>query len=235
MSHSNQKVFFNYTFKFSNEFEKEFHIELDYKTLNLVKERNVAPPQWTKLDFFKCSHCTLDEGTHPFCPIAANLADLIDFFREMISYEEVNLHIKCNERAYMNHTTLQKGISSLIGIYMVTSGCPAMEKMKPMVRYHLPFASMWETHYRVLSMYLLAQYFLYKSGKQPDWDLKNLVCIYDDVQIVNKNISQRLASIKIKDATLNALINLDMFAKRISMSIERGVMDEIKGLFKAYL
>jgi hypothetical protein len=117
---------------------------------------------------------------------------------------------------------------------MVTSGCHIMEKMKPMVRYHLPFASMWETGYRVLSTYLLAQYFLNKRGRQPDWDLKHLVDIYADIQTVNKNISQRLNQMKNQDATLNALIKLDMFAKRISVSIDKESLDEIESLFDAY-
>ena len=117
---------------------------------------------------------------------------------------------------------------------MVTSGCPIMEKLKPMVRYHLPFATLRETQYRVMSMYLLAQYFLYKRGMEPDWDLTNLVKIYDDIRIVNKNFSQRLAHIKVEDATLNALVKLDMFAQHISFSIDRNVLDEMECLFNAY-
>jgi hypothetical protein len=152
----------------------------------------------------------------------------------MISYSEVDLQIQCNERGYSKRTTLQQGISSLIGMCMVTSGCHVMEKLKPMVRYHLPFASMWETEYRVLSMYLLAQYFLYKRGRQPDWDLKYLVDIYTNIQMVNKSISQRLSNIKVQDAVLNAVIKLDMFAQRILVSIDRNVLDEIEGLFDAY-
>ena len=67
----------------------------------------------------------------------------------------------------------------------------------------------------MISMYLIVQYFRYRRGKRPDWELKNLVRIYDDVQIVNKGIFQRLVHIKIMDATLNALIKLYMFAKHI--------------------
>jgi hypothetical protein len=234
MCNSNDKIFFNYKFKFNNNIKKEFNVKLDPKTMNLMRTPTGPFPEWAKLNYFKCPNCTLDEIKHLWCPVAANLAELVDFFRDMISYDEVDLQIQCNERDYFKHTTLQQGISSLIGIYMVTSGCRIMEKMKPMVRYHLPFASMWETGYRVLSTYLLAQYFLYKRGKQPDWDLKYLVDIYADIQTVNKCISQRLNQMKNLDATLNALIKLDMFAKRISISIDKENLDEIEGLFGAY-
>ncbi|MBU1055545.1 MAG: hypothetical protein KKC46_17240 [Proteobacteria bacterium] len=234
MNDSNKTIVFNYKFKFNNNFEKEFNVELDSKTLNLTHTPKSPAPEWAKLNFFKCPNCTLDETKHLLCPIAANLVELVDFFRNMISYSEVDMQIQCKERGYFKHTTLQQGISSLIGIYMVTSGCHVMEKLKPMVRYHLPFASMLETEYRALSMYLLAQYFLYKQGKQPDWDLKHLVDIYSDIQIVNKSISRRLTNISIQDAALNALIKLDIFAKRISVSIDRNILDEIENLFGAY-
>lgn len=234
MSDSNKTIVFNYKFKFNNNFEKEFNVELDPKTLNLIHSPKSPSPEWTKLNYFKCPSCILDETRHLLCPIAANLVELIDFFRDMISYEEVNLQIQCNERGYFKRTTLQQGISSLIGIYMVTSGCRVMEKLKPMVRYHLPFASMWETEYRVLSMYLLAQYFLYKRGKQADWDLKYLVDTYTNIQMVNKSIFRRLSNTKVNDAVLNALVKLDMFAKYISTLINKNALDEMECLFKGY-
>lgn len=231
----NNTVYFDYTFRFTTGFVKKFHIELDSKTLNLIKMKKSLSAEWTRLGFFQCPHCTLNEGAHPFCPIAENLVELIDFFRDMISYKEADLQVECNERCYSKHITLQQGISSLIGIYMVTSGCPVMEKLKPMVRYHLPFATMWENHYRVLSMYLLAQYFLYKHGKQPDWDLTKLLNINKEIEIVNENLSRRLNSMRVQDATLNAVIILDTFAKHISLSIDNNALSEIESLFGAYL
>ncbi len=231
---ANNGISFQYRFIFGRGLEKTIDVKLDKKTLNLIPTRKTSYPKWTELTFFKCPNCSLDEEQHSFCPIAINLVSLVDFFRDMISYKEVDLVIHSEERRYAKHTTLQQGISSLVGIYMVTSGCPIMEKLKPMVRYHLPFATLRETQYRVISMYLLAQYFLYKRGMEPDWDLTNLVKVYDDIRIVNKSFFQRLAHIKIKDATLNALIKLDMFAQHVSFSIDRNVLDEMECLFNAY-
>lgn len=118
---------------------------------------------------------------------------------------------------------------------MVTSGCPVMDKLRPMVRTHLPFATGEETMYRVLSMYLLAQYFLYKEGQRPDWDLKNLAEIYEAIHTVNKSFCQRLSGIHIKDASLNAVAQLDNFADITSFSLEINRLDQIKRLFHAYL
>lgn len=83
-------------------------------------------------------------------------------------------------------------------------------------------------------MYLLAQYFLYKRGKKPDWDLLNLIKIYDDIRIVNKCFFKRLSEIEIKDATLNAIVKLDMFAQHVSTSIDKNVLDEMEFSFDAY-
>lgn len=116
-------------------------------------------PEWTELKNFKCPNCLLVENEYKYCPIAVNIIDLIDFFKTS-SYPEVNVIVDTEIRRYSKHPSLQKGISSLMGIYMVTSGCLIMEKLKPMVRYHLPFATLEETSYRMVSMDLLAQYFL---------------------------------------------------------------------------
>lgn len=231
---ADKAVSLQYRFIFGAGLARKIDVRLDNKTLNLIKAKMASYPEWAKLKFIRCPNCTLDEEQHAFCPIAVNLVGLVDIFRDMISYKEVDLIIQSEERRYAKRTTLQQGISSLVGIYMVTSGCPIMEKLKPMVRHHLPFATLKETQYRAVSMYLLAQYFLYRRGKKPDWDLKNLVKIYDDIQIVNKHFARRLSRIKIKDATLNALVKLDMFAKYVSVSVNRDVLDEMEGLFSAY-
>jgi len=231
---ANKVISFQYRFIFNRDLERNIDVKMDEKTLTLIQPRKASYPKWTELKYFKCPNCSLDENRHLFCPIAINVVELVDFFKTAISYDKVDLIIKSEERKYMKRTTLQQGISSLLGIYMVTSGCPIMEKLKPMVRYHLPFPTLRETQYRVMSMYLLAQYFLYRRGKTPDWELKHLVKIYDDIQIVNKSFFQRLSHSKIKDATLNALVKLDIFAKHISDLIDKNALDEMECLFNAY-
>ena len=83
-------------------------------------------------------------------------------------------------------------------------------------------------------MYLLAQYFLHKRGLKPDWELKNLVDMYQDIKVLNKSFSERLSHIHIKDASLNALAILDWFAESLSFSINKDVLDEIESVFNAY-
>lgn len=236
--------YLTYTYKFNFEQKdiKEFKIKLAKKTLNLVQEEGSAfssgqlnLPEWTKLTYYQCQNCPLDQNKYPYCPIAVNMVRLISFFDGFSSFEDVEVIVETAERNYAKKTDVQTGVSSLIGIYMTTTDCSILSKLKPMVRFHLPFATIEETQYRVFSMYLLAQYFLSRCGKEADWQMKKLSGIYDMIGIVNKYFSQRLKSAEIRDTSVNAVVILDIFAKYINFSIDQeGMLKEIEYLFEAY-
>lgn len=231
---SNEVLTYRYNFKFSDGLEREFNVILDKETLDLLEPSPKSYPKWAELKNYKCPNCPLDDEKNQFCPVAVNIADLIEFFKDSFSHEEVYVVVETDLRGYMKHMSLQKAVSSLLGIYMVTCGCPILGKLKPMVRFHLPFATPEETSYRAISMYLLAQYFKYKNGEKPDWNLNKLVKVYDEIQIVNKSFWNRLSHIKIKDASINALIILDIFAKYIVFEIDEDKLSEIERLCGTY-
>ena len=77
----------------------------------------------------------------------------------MLSHEMVTVTVRTDERTFTKETMIQHGLSPLVGIIMTTGGCPIMEHLKPMVRFHLPFASLEETIFRMVSMYLMVQYY----------------------------------------------------------------------------
>ena len=212
----------------------DFDVNLDNTTLELKQEPPVNLPDWTKLSHEQCPHCPLSTEKHPRCPIAVNLLKIIDTFKDTISYSKVKVEIVTKARTYKKDTAAQDVLSSLIGIYMVTSGCPVMDKLRPMVRMHLPFATMEETTYRAITMHLMAQYFLYKKGKEPDWDLKHLVKIYEDVAEVNKAFLKRIKGIAKQDAGLNAIFRLNCYAMFTNMFLQEG-LGEIEKLFCVYL
>lgn len=224
-----------YKFRFNNGVEKEFNITLDSETLHLIAERKDEYPSWTELKNFKCSCCPLNEKKFKYCPVITSLLDVIEHFKDSISYERVDMTVKTPQRTYIKNTSLQEALNSLIGIYMPTSGCPVLERLKPMVLFHLPFATLEETNFRMMSMYLFAQYFIFKEGGKPDWEFKNLTTIYNDIRIINKNFCNKLTKIQIKDASINALITLDCFAFSVSYSIDTDKHEKLKQLFTAYL
>ncbi|MBI4824616.1 MAG: hypothetical protein HY805_10380 [Nitrospirae bacterium] len=225
---------FNYIFKFIDGSTKSFEILLDPKTLLLIAPENLVPPEWARLTFNQCHNCPLNKSEHEFCPIAVNIASLVSVFSDRTSYENVHVLVMTKQRDISKTTTMEDALSSLLGIYMVTSGCPRMEKLKPLVRYHLPFATIHETVVRIVSMYLLIQYFLKRKGKKPDWDLKELEAIYDEVMKVNAGIAQRLKSAAEKDASITAVANLNYLASLVPLLIT-DTLDEIEDSLSSYL
>lgn len=239
MADSNKKkpgvLTFDYTFRFHNGVVQKFSIDLDETTLILIPRERNEYPDWTRLDYCKCPNCTFTSPERERCPIAENLADLIDFFKAEVSYEKVEVIIETPLRTYSKNASLQEGISSLLGIYMTTSDCPVMQKLKPMVKFHLPFASVDETIYRAVTMYLFGQILRYRKGQTADWELKGLVKIYDEVRKVNIAFCQRLKNVALEDANVNALVILDNFANYIKFSIDMDMVYEFEYLFDMYL
>ncbi len=222
-----------YIFKFHNKPPKTFELSLDNKTLHIVRRTKRHPLAWTRLDYKRCSVCTLSED-QDYCPTAVNMADIAMEFRNIFSHEEVDVMVKVQERSYLASTTIQQALSSHVGIIMASSGCPVLEYLKPMVRFHLPFASVTETAFRMMSMYLMARYIVWKSGGKADFELDGLKRIYKDVSAVNRDFCERLRAASEKDANLNAIVNLDCFANLIPLMIKETI-EEMKPHFSAYL
>ena len=146
--------------------------------------------------------------------------------RYLVCYNPEEAKQDAKDREYFKRLSLQSALSSAIGLYMATSGCPRMNFLKPMAKYHLPFASLNETIYRSVSTYLLLQYFRKKKGQEPDWDLKDLNKAYATITVLNLAIVDRIRKASQKDANYNALIILDIFAKMVPWSIDQGLHEK---------
>ncbi|MBN1407618.1 MAG: hypothetical protein JW956_07515 [Calditrichaceae bacterium] len=224
-------LLFDYTFSFENGRILHFPILLDPVDLRLLNVELEIEAEWARLENHQCSNCTLTAKTHPQCPIAKNLVNILSEFKDVFSYEQVEVIVKANERTYSKICGVQKGLGAMLGIFMVSSGCPIMSKLKPMVRFHLPFANVQETISRSVGSYLLSQYFNHKAGKKADWNLDGLKQSYKEIQTVNYAMANRLRSISAKDANVNALIILDIFAKEIPETIDSS-LNQLKYLYQ---
>ncbi len=210
---------FRYRFFFPNAEPRDFTFALDSGTLALRPEPRESWPSWTRLGYFQCTNCPLDERRSPRCPIAANIVDVVAFFRDHVSHEEVDVEVEAHGRAYRKRVSLQEALSSMLGIVMVTAGCPVLNRLRPMVATHLPFMSSEESTYRVVSMYLLAQHFISRAGGSADWDLDGLVDFLEEVRRSNQGFCSRLKSLKVQDALLNAVAVLDAQGEVTSLTI----------------
>ena len=223
-----------YIFDLPDEQQEIIDFFLNSQTLDLLNDIPEELPAWTRLDFHQCPNCTLSAQGNSYCPIACHLVNLSGIFRRLLSYDKIHVQIITPQRLTSKETDAQKGISSLMGLIMATSGCPHTAFFKPMARHHLPFANADETVYRAASMYLLAQYFLYKKGKKADWDLEGLRDIYSNIQMLNRSIIERLRQIVDKDSAINALLILNVFAQTLSLVLD-GSLEDVRYLFEPYL
>jgi hypothetical protein len=225
-----------YRFRFPDGKEKEFLVRLDRKNGSAIIPERPHYPEWTRLEFKQCGHCPLRKEAHTHCPVAVSIVEIVQFFQDSQSVDQAYVEVETLHRlSKREKTALYPAISSLIGLHMVTSGCPVLEKLRPMARFHLPFADTEETVYRALSMYALAQYFRHKKGDQADWDFEGLKNIYRDINRVNIEFAKRLRNENMSEAMTNALTSLDCFAQEIDFSLSEGMLEEIEVLFEGYL
>lgn len=219
-------MFYKYVITYDDKQETVIDIQLDPHTLNLPPKTGSDFPDWTRLDFCKCSVCPYDPASKPFCPVAVNLSEVTRMFSDKASTMVVDTRVISKQREYFRRGSLQSALSSIIGIFMSTSGCKVLDILKPMARHHLPFASLEETVYRSVSSYLLLQYLRRKKGLEPDWDLEKLGKSYKDIEVLNSSMTDRVRKASEKDANYNAVIILDAFAKMVPWSISQGLPDK---------
>jgi hypothetical protein len=225
----------DYTFALAGGRVREFHIRLRRDTLGLITEARTAYPEWTLLGYHQCTNCPFRPETHERCPVAANLVDVVEYFRDVWSCEEADVEIAVENRTYNKRTSVQNALSGLAGIYMVTSGCPPLDKLRPMVYIHAPFGGLEETLFRAAATYSLAQFFRKRRGKEPDWDLTGLMQVYEDIETVNRCFHGRILDIAVKEAGLNALLQLNCYAQYTNNRSFMQRLQAIEGFFEPYL
>lgn len=229
-----EPIKYQYRFCFEGGREESFDIRLDSRTLDPLDPPVEKPPEWTRLEFGKCSHCPLDPLEVFFCPLAVRLQPLVERMGDVVSIDNMEVKVSLDERLITRSASAQEGISALMGIITATSGCPHTVFFKPMARFHLPFANTEETFYRAASMYMLGQYYRWQAGKSVDMELDGLLNFYSQVEIVNKGIAERLRAERREDGTVNAIVLLDMFVKSMPILIHE-TLNELAPLFKPYI
>ncbi len=230
-----EKLVFQYGFCFDDGVQRDFEVVIDAETMGLVPRERSELPSWTALDFSRCPNCPLDQSRHAHCPTAVALIDVMDLCKDRFSYEKVQVTVSGPNRSYSHDSPLHVALSSLIGLYMATAGCPVMERLRPMARFHLPFADEDETMFRAMSAYLLGQYFIMKKDGKPDWNMENLVGMYDEIKALNQSFCNRVRAISTKDSNVNAVIGLNCFADAVIFSINQHFLDHLEQLYEPYM
>ena len=229
MQKKTAKIKFRYIFDFGNSIREVFNIEIDHSTGKSISKNTDNLPEWSKLDFKQCPNCPLDKKETEYCPTATALADTARRLGQTLSHAEVDLVVISEERWVGKRTTSQKAISSLLGFQIATSGCPNVDFLRPMARFHLPLSNPDETLTRAVGMYFLKQYYLAQAGGQFDVNLQGLAKNYSELQTVNSSIANRLRSSG-EITELNAFAALDQLAQIIPLQIE-DALEDVRLLF----
>jgi len=222
-------IHFEYSFDFSDGSQKRFLITLDPATI-LMRNVVASKPDWTVLSTSQCSCCKLDREIVGYCPVAVNIADLVSSFNDILSHESCTVSCTTSERTVSKRTIVQDGLSSIMGIIMATSGCPTMDVLRPMARFHLPFATVDESLFRSVSFYLLRQFFIEKENGKGDFQLKKTKQYWGQIEKVNEGILKRIQHATELDADRNAIVILNCLAQILNMEVDEE-LSSLKPLF----
>jgi hypothetical protein len=99
-----------------------------------------------------------------------------------------------------------------------------------MARFHLPFANEAETLYRSVSMFLLSRE-MTAAHSGPAFGA--LTELYENLHLVNRDMSRRLGAATHTDPARNAMALLDSYATLLPAALDRS-LEEWKPLFDAW-
>jgi len=223
-----------YRFDLPDGTQKTLEFSFDPATFKLQNPPPADPPFWTELKFNRCANCPLTEEQHPHCPAALQMAAALEPLKALVSFDTVGVTVLQLERKVYAETSVQQAMSSVFGLIMATSGCPWTDRLRPMARFHVPFAGDTETLYRSVSMYLLYQWFAAreKLGAEAG-GFGALEDLYRNLHVVNRDMSRRLGAAATTDPARNALALLDSFTLLLPAALERS-LDELQPLFSGW-
>jgi hypothetical protein len=206
----------------------EFHFRAE--DFRLANPPPAAPPFWTELEFNRCANCPLRAAEHPHCPAALQMAAAIEPLSALVSFDTVGVTVTQAERVIYAETSAQHAMSSVLGLIMATAGCPWTDRFRPMARFHLPFASEVETVYRSVCMFLLAREL---ADARDQHGFSTLEILYENLHVVNRDMSRRLGAATRADPARNAMALLDAYTTLLPAALESS-LEELKPLFDAW-
>jgi hypothetical protein len=219
-----------YVFDLPDGSKKQLDLSFDAASFRLSNSGPADPPFWTELKFSQCANCPLSAQEHTHCPSALHMAPAVESLKDLVSFDAVGVTVSQAERTVHAETTAQHALSSVLGLIMATSGCPWTDRLRPMARFHLAFASEAETVYRSVCMFLLARELLGTGDAHGFAALKDL---YDNLHVVNRDMSRRLGAATRTDPARNAMALLDSYTTLLPAALE-SQLTELEPLFEAW-
>lgn len=219
-----------YRFEFEDGTSWQYELSFDDKHVyDSAPDSNFK--SWTALEFNKCPHCPLKKEASPQCPVARNLDRIVEDSKSAISFTRAKVTVVTPERNYQKECTTQDGLRSLFGLLMASSGCPHLDWLRPLARFHLPFANADESLFRVLSLQLVEDFLRSDDGTTKKSQAR-IAERYKAVEKVNHTFKNRIRSYCQGDADKNAIAALDIFVQLFAYQMESN-FSLLRGLFKS--
>ena len=219
-----------YRFDLPDGSQKSLDFSFNAADFRLSNAAPAAPPAWTDLKFNQCANCPLNAAEIRHCPAALQMVSAIEPLKALASFDTVGVTVTQEERTIYAQISAQTAMSSVLGLIMATAGCPWTDRFRPMARFHLPFASEAETVYRSVSMFLLARELAGTGGSRGFAALENL---YENLHVVNRDMSRRLGAATRTDPAQNAMALLDAYTTLLPAALESS-LEELKPLFDVW-
>jgi len=245
-----------YRFDLPDGSQKTLDFLFDAATFRLSNPPPADPPFWTELKFNQCANCPLSTERHAHCPAALQMAAALEPLNALVSFDTVGVTVVQPERTVHVETSAQQAMSSVLGLIMATAGCPWTDRLRPMARFHLPFANEAETLYRSVSMFLLSVELAARGPAPAVADalavaeapaaaadaartapaprtFAALEDLYKNLHLVNRDMSRRLGAATNTDPARNAIALLDTYTTLLPAALDRS-LDELRPLFDAW-
>jgi hypothetical protein len=219
-----------YRFDLPDGSQKHLHLKFTPAEFRLSNATPAEPPFWTELKFSQCANCPLSPDEHKHCPAALQMAPVIESLKALVSFDTIGVTVLQAERKTHAEMSAQQALSSVLGLIMATAGCPWTDRLRPMARFHLPFANEAETVYRTVCSFLLARELMGTGEAHGFATLKEL---YENLHIVNRDMSRRLGAATRTDPARNAMALLDSYTTLLPAALESS-LEELKPLFDAW-
>ncbi|MDX2109430.1 MAG: hypothetical protein SFY80_04235 [Verrucomicrobiota bacterium] len=219
---------FEYTFELANGRQLQFAIDPQRAYTGEIDAADHV--EWARLGYHQCPSCPFSTDQVRHCPVAVDIQPIIDAFADIASSDEATVTVRGPEREYKRTCPVQRGLNSMLGLVMATSGCPILGRLRHMANFHLPFSTQEETLFRTVGSYLIRQYFVFRAGGEPDLLLTGLDAQYRELGEVNTSFAERIRHAAPNDASANAVVLFWSLSFLVNSSLDEQMSEE-KGLF----
>ena len=220
-------ITFGYRFEMEGDDSHEILVRLDRKSYRYIPNEDTEPPAWTELGFHQCENCPLSLEEHRYCPVASNISCTLSLMKDKFSCEPTSVSVTTPARTYSTQTDLQSALNSLFGLIMASSDCPHFHWLRPLARFHLPFAKLEETAFRSISICALSEIVNEQATHSMEQLLAKLRQRYEALLIINEAMIQRIQTLGSGEADKNALLIFHSYCQIFQLSLETRSVDEI--------